>query len=578
MSILIGYDAVGRKLRISAKERATHMHIMGSSGSGKSKFLEWLIRGDLTRRQGFCLIDPHGTLYDAVVSYCAHHVLDRDIMLLNLSAPTGVIAFNPFRPWEVGDVSVQVDQRVAATMHAWGAKNTDETPTLARTLRLIYTVLIEQGLVLSQAQHLIDFNEKRVLRHLIEELQNPLIQQELEEWQTLTRREWREEILSAKNRFFRFLTSKTLCQFMGAPTVLPRMQEIMDRGTILLVNLRRSDYLSEENARVFGALLVNEFFEAAFRRTRGALGGDPDPYYLYLDEFQNFVSVDLADMLDQVRKFGLYMVLAHQRFGQIDENIIEAALSHCRIRAVFGGLTVPNARRMAEELFIGKLDPTRVKVAIYQTKFWPEYQRDKVYTTGSSYASSHVHGRHSGSGVFQGGGAGDFFQAGDWVGNPGTYGSSHSWNSGSSNLDGTSDIDGSSTVDSDSEADIPIFVPVPFKELSSVQYYAPEEQLIELTAALKRQYPRHCFIEIHDRDAQPMLVPFVENAYTTPSNARWYIERVLNQGNAVPTEEVGRHLAELDRQLLGAADGIAMDGSRRRSTVSANTLPEDYRE
>jgi ABC-type transporter Mla maintaining outer membrane lipid asymmetry ATPase subunit MlaF len=58
------------------------MHVIGSSGSGKSKFLESLIRQDLTSQQGFCLIDPHGTLYRDVLDYCAHHVLKRDIILL----------------------------------------------------------------------------------------------------------------------------------------------------------------------------------------------------------------------------------------------------------------------------------------------------------------------------------------------------------------------------------------------------------------------------------------------------------------------------------------------------------------
>ena len=70
-------------------------------------------------------------------------------------------------------------------------------------------------------------------------------------------------------------------------------------------------------------------------------------FYLYMDEFQNFVSLDIADMLDQVRKFGLFTVLSHQRFGQLDDNITDAVLTNCRIKAVFGGLTVESAQLMA---------------------------------------------------------------------------------------------------------------------------------------------------------------------------------------------------------------------------------------
>jgi len=88
--LLLGYDAARRPIRLQPKDREIHMHIIGSSGSGKSRLLEWMMRGDLKNRQGFCLIDPHGELYDTVVSWCARSVLDRDIILLNLSEPSTV--------------------------------------------------------------------------------------------------------------------------------------------------------------------------------------------------------------------------------------------------------------------------------------------------------------------------------------------------------------------------------------------------------------------------------------------------------------------------------------------------------
>jgi type IV secretory pathway VirB4 component len=104
------------------------MHVIGSSGSGKSKFLEWMMRNDLRNRQGFCLLDPHGTLYNDVAAYAAHHVLDREIVLLNLSKPDAVIGFNPFRRAVGADISVQVDRRLSSIFHAWGVANSDATP------------------------------------------------------------------------------------------------------------------------------------------------------------------------------------------------------------------------------------------------------------------------------------------------------------------------------------------------------------------------------------------------------------------------------------------------------------------
>lgn len=64
---------------------------------------------------------------------------------------------------------------------------------------------------------------------------------------------------------------------------------------------------------------------------------------------------------------------------------------------MFGGLVEESARLMAKELFIGKLDPQKIKASIYQTKFWPKYGRDEVYTHGSSQGTSTGHSRSTGA-------------------------------------------------------------------------------------------------------------------------------------------------------------------------------------
>jgi hypothetical protein len=567
----IGYAANGAPVRLNSADRKIHMHVIGSSGSGKSKFLEWMMRGDLRSDQGFCLLDPHGTLYDDVAAYAAHHVLDREIILLNLSKPDVVVGFNPFRRAANADISVQVDRRLSATFHAWGVANADATPTLERTLRLVYTVMLEHDLGLPQAAHLIDFNAGEVRGHLIEELQTPLVQREWRELQSLKAKDWRDETLSAKNRLFRLLTSNALSRFMGLPSRSIDLQEAMNQGKIILVNLAPSDQLSHENARVFGSLLINEFFECALRREKQPDGTDPKPYYLYMDEFAEFVSLDVAAMLDQVRKFGLFTVLAHQRFGQLDENLIDAVLTNCRIKAVFGGLPYESAKLMAQELFIGEMDPKKIKAAIYQTKFWPQYSRDKVYTHTAGYSEVSASGTSSMSGFSSGSTAGEAFTPGDWFGAPTQVGLSSVSSSGSSSASGNSTMRADTYSESDSVADIPVFVPVPFQELSSVQYYSLDEQLVELTAALKEQYGRHCFIKIQQQKTQPMLVPMVQSYFTSQANKDWYLARQFSRQDALPPADIDRLLESQEQALMDAvappiegAKAVAL-AKRRRS-------------
>lgn len=541
MSILLGHDAAGRRLELSPEEREAHMHVIGASGSGKSKFLELMIRADLDNRQGFCLIDPHGTLYKEVVDYAAHKVLKRDIILLDLSKPDFIIGFNPFRKAEHGDVSVQVDRRIRATMHAWGVENADQTPTLERVLRLIFTTLLDLNLSFHEAQYLIDFNAGELRSRLIQQIASPLIRREWEELEKLRAADWRSEVMSAKNRLFRLLTSQTLSRFFNTASI--DLGEVIEQGKVLLVNLGASDDLSDENGRIFGSLLVNEFFEVA-RRRKAPPGKSLKPYYLYMDEFQTFVGLDVAAMLDQVRKFKLFTILAHQRFGQLDEDLQDAVLTNCRIKAVFGGLPVEAARMMAQELFIGQLDPMRIKVAIYQTKFWPQYSRDKVYSRGTSSGRSLGTGENNSSGFGLSSSQGTFFGPSEWFGASQLVGMSESSGTSSSSMQGhhsnETDFDG----ESESESDVPILLPVPFKELSSIQYFPVEEQLLQLTAALKEQFGRHCFIKIHHRQTQPLRVPLVLSPYTSAKSLGWYTTRLLEKGGAVAALTVDAKIAK----------------------------------
>lgn len=555
--ILLGYKADGKPIYWEPDDRKAHSHVIGSSGSGKSKYLESVLREDLRAGHGFCLLDPHGTLYEDLAAFCAHRVFDREIIYLNLSQPDSIVSFNPFEPAPEGDVSVQVDQRVTAVMHSWGVKDTDQTPTLARTLRLVFSVMLERQLGIQQVQHLIDFNAKEIRGNLIEQVSTPLIQKEWRELQGMKAKEWRDETLSARNRLWKFLTSTTLCRFMGVPGRTINLTDVMNQGKVLLVNLAPSDHLSKDNARAFGALLVNEFFEHALRRKRDALGRSPEPYFLVMDEFQSFVSVDIADMLDQVRKFGLFLTLAHQRFGQLDDNIIDAVLTNCRIKACFGGLPAKSARLMAEELFIGKLDPMKVKVSIYQTKFWPEYRRDKVYSRGSSHGASSGHSQSTSTSSSSGMSSGRSFDSSYFV--PDTWAQMNGFtrsevaSSGTSSMSGSSSSDSDSWSDSESEADIPIFFPVPFQELSSIQYYTLDEQLTEATAALKNQFQRHCFIKLLDQETQPLLVPFVEGVTSfrdCDENLQWYVGYQNKRQDALPPREIDRLLEAQETTLL----------------------------
>jgi hypothetical protein len=208
---------------------------------------------------------------------------------------------------------------------------------------------------------------------------------------------------------------------------------------------------------------------------------------------------------------------------------------------------------MAEELFVGKLDPMKVKAAIHQTKFWPEYRRDKVYGHSSTSGTARGTATSTSMASFSGVGSGESFYTPDnWLATPVPISTTQMKNSvsGEASSETTSEMESSST--SESETDIPIFFPVPFQELSSIQYYSLEEQLVELTAALQNQFQRHCFIKIQQQETQPLLVPFVEPVTTfahSRKNLDRYIELQNQKQKALPSGEVDRLIEERETAL-----------------------------
>jgi hypothetical protein len=163
--ILIGRTVDGSPIYLDPKLRQqTHMHVIGSSGRGKSKELEWLIRQDIDAGHGMCLIDWHGTLYKDVLRYCAHLGIGqtrwgipdaRRVILLNPSEPDFISGFNPFVN-QGADISTQVSWRINATIRPWGVSDTNDMPSFERITRLLYTFMAETGQTLPNAAALLD--------------------------------------------------------------------------------------------------------------------------------------------------------------------------------------------------------------------------------------------------------------------------------------------------------------------------------------------------------------------------------------------------------------------------------------
>lgn len=92
-------------------------------------------------------------------------------------------------------------------------------------------------------------------------------------------------------------------------------RDIMDKRKILLVSLPKG-LVGELNAYLLGMILVGKLLMAALSRA-DMPKEERRNFFLYIDEFQNFTTNSVCQILSEARKYGLGLIIAHQYIGQL---------------------------------------------------------------------------------------------------------------------------------------------------------------------------------------------------------------------------------------------------------------------
>ncbi|MEQ8311059.1 MAG: type IV secretion system DNA-binding domain-containing protein [Silicimonas sp.] len=339
----------GQSIRLYDDARSTHMHVMGASGQGKSFFLEHLIREDVIRGRGVCVIDPHGELYSNVLNWLVSEGWSRvkTIHLLNPSDPTYTFGFNPLVVDNGTPIGYRVDAMVDACLKVWGGTDLTQTPRLAKCLRAVFHVLAEHKLSLAEARFLIFRQHRDEALQLTSTLTNPEYRAVWEDLLDAGGREFREYLDSTVSRLLAFVGDETIKDIVGQTENVIDFRRCMDKGHIVLVNLSRGGVISGEASRLLGALITNDLYTTAFARDLDR--AKRRPFYCYIDECADYLTEDVVKSLDQTRKFGLHMVLSHQRLDQLrdyGDNFYNAVMAGAQLKVVFN----PNDDDAAEVL------------------------------------------------------------------------------------------------------------------------------------------------------------------------------------------------------------------------------------
>lgn len=379
---------------LSQSQRQKHTHVLGGTGVGKSKFLEVLIRQDLMNRDtGLCLLDPHGSLYDSIVEYAAHMGLpglEERIILFNPAEDLDyILGFNPIRQGEPTDYLLK--DLLSSCLKVWGQEDINETPRISTWFPNILYPLIKNNLSFLEAPVLLDVNDNNYREILLQNIKDISVKNDWNKF--LKQKDLRQRdsmIEGASNRFRRFLSNEIIRNIIGQTEVRLNLSEVVNDGKILLINLNEGGRINHEDTQLLGTMIISELFRVAKQRDHR----DPNlkPFYLYIDEFSEYLTEDVARTLDQTRKFKVFAVLAHQHLGHLrkkeNSTLYDSVMGNCKNKVIFGGISTEDAEIMANELYTGHIDLKTIKQELYRTRVAYKEQEKRSFTESENYSEA----------------------------------------------------------------------------------------------------------------------------------------------------------------------------------------------
>jgi len=362
---IFGHDESGAEFVVSEDARRAHMHVVGASGKGKSKFLEMMIRQDLLNRNvGGCVIDPHGLLVDDIMNYVSHHrphLADKIVLFEPDSQTDNITGFNPI-PQDYDNIPQAVGEIIETILFAWGEHGERLPRIRAQMFNILYPILAN-NLTLVEALPMISIHAKEERAEITKGVKFAPV---LAAWNTfenasnLTKLNLLE---GPSNRFMRILSNEHMRLILSQKKNALDLAEIMAGRKMLLVSLRNYNRIGSDNLRMLGVMILSELFRVGMKRNERLR---PPPFHVYIDEFGEYVTPAVAKALDQIRKKNVFFTVAHQHLAQLeeqgrDQQLVKSVLTNCRLKVAFGGMEPEDADRISKLLWTGHLDLKEIK-------------------------------------------------------------------------------------------------------------------------------------------------------------------------------------------------------------------------
>jgi hypothetical protein len=308
-------------------QRLKHMHVIGATGTGKSTFLQSCIVQDIHLGNGVAVLDPHGDLIESILPYIPESRYD-DVIIIDPADSEFPVGFNILTAHSDIEKEILASDLVAVFRRLSTSFGDQMHSVLANAI-LAFVESTEGGTLIDLRRFLI---ERPYREQFLKTVSDPSV---VYYWQKEFPILKSNSIGPILTRLDSFLRPKIIRNMVAQKKSLD-FENIMDSKKILLIKLSQG-LIGTENSYLLGTFLVSKIYQSAMARQALSKENRTD-FYMYIDEFQNFITPSMSSILSGTRKYGLGCILAHQDMSQLqkyDTELANSVISNAGTRVCF---------------------------------------------------------------------------------------------------------------------------------------------------------------------------------------------------------------------------------------------------
>ncbi len=326
-------------VKFGSIDRMRHFYEIGQTGTGKTFLMKQMIIQDINNGEGCCYIDPHGSdIMDVLASVPENR--HNDVIYFDpgyTDMPMG-LNFMEFNKDDPKEKTFVVNELFQIFMQIFGKKSPESMGPMFEQYFRNSAMLVLEGMehgtaTIGDISRVL--SDKEFRHSCLARSQNPVVNQF---WEEIAEKAGGEASLE---NIVPYITAKTDL-FMGNEIMRPiiaqsksafSISDIMNNKKILLVNLSKGR-IGDINAELLGLIFVSKILQSALARV-DLPEEERHPFYLYIDEFQNFTTPSIATILSEARKYALSLNLAHQYIKQLSDEIRDAVFGNVGTKCIF---------------------------------------------------------------------------------------------------------------------------------------------------------------------------------------------------------------------------------------------------